>query len=177
MASSNVWTTRDASTGELWGSPTRRRSRAVPHKRQDPVKAGGATRGEGDGAGADGGAGVGSLADALEQAIANARSGQLEQLDQDVDLDQVIRDAARGERPSGDGGRGIGTGLPTGRMPDRGVDRPPYPDEVQHAQRYANRLRQALTQVARRPTSAPRADASTGAPTHAAAPIRPPAGR
>jgi hypothetical protein len=30
-------------------------------------------------------------------------------------------------------------------MPDRGVDRPPYPDEVQHARRYANRLRQALT--------------------------------
>ena len=30
-------------------------------------------------------------------------------------------------------------------MPDRGVDRPPYPDEVQHARRYANRLRQAIT--------------------------------
>ena len=42
-------------------------------------------------------------------------------------------------------GRGGGTGLPTGRMPDRGVDRPPYPDEVQHARRYANRLRQAIT--------------------------------
>ena len=106
---------------------------------------GGATRGEGDGAGADGGAGAGSLADALEQAIANARSGRLEQLDQDVDLDQVIRDAARGERLSSDRGRGRGTGSPTGRMPDRGVDRPPYPDEVQHARRYANRLRQAIT--------------------------------
>jgi hypothetical protein len=30
-------------------------------------------------------------------------------------------------------------------MPDRGVDRPPYPDEVAHARRYANRLRQAIT--------------------------------
>ena len=34
-------------------------------------------------------------------------------------------------------------------MPDRGVDRPPYPDEVQHARRYANRLRQARTQGTR----------------------------
>ena len=40
---------------------------------------------------------------------------------------------------------GRGTGMPTGRMPDRGVDRPPAPDEVQHARRYATRLRQALT--------------------------------
>jgi Mg-chelatase subunit ChlD len=30
-------------------------------------------------------------------------------------------------------------------MPDRGVDRPPAPDEIQHARRYATRLRQALT--------------------------------
>ena len=30
-------------------------------------------------------------------------------------------------------------------MPDRGVDRPPCPDEVQHARRYAQRLRQAIT--------------------------------
>ena len=48
-----------------------------------------------------------------------------------------------------------GTGLPTGRMPDRGVDRPPCPDEVQHARRYANRLRQAIThgtrQIDKRP--------------------------
>ena len=30
-------------------------------------------------------------------------------------------------------------------MPDRGVDRPPARDEIQHARRYATRLRQALT--------------------------------
>ncbi len=42
---------------------------------------------------------------------------------------------ARGRRELG-GGRG--TGLPSGRLPDRGVDRPPFPDEVQHARRYAN---------------------------------------
>ena len=110
---------------------------------------GGATPGEGDGAGAEGGADAGSLADALEQAIANARSGRLEQLDQDVDLDQVVRDAARRGGRSGKLGRGRGTGLPTGRMPDRGIDRPPYPDEVQHARRYANRLRQAITRGTR----------------------------
>ena len=35
-------------------------------------------------------------------------------------------------------------------MPDRGVDRPPAPDEIQHARRYATRLRQALTHGTRR---------------------------
>jgi Mg-chelatase subunit ChlD len=108
-----------------------------------------ADAGEGDGPDSGRGAGAGSLADALEQAIAAARSGQLEQLDEDVDLGQVLEHAGgRGER-SGELGRGRGTGLPTGRLPDRGVDRPPYPDEVQHARRYANRLRQAITQGTR----------------------------
>ena len=86
---------------------------------------GGAAQGEGDGAGADRGAGAGSLADALEQAIAAARADQLEQLDHDVDLDEVIREAARRASQSGNLGKGRGTGLPTARMPDRGVDRPP----------------------------------------------------
>jgi hypothetical protein len=87
----------------------------------------------------------GSLANALEQAIATARDGQLEQLDADIDLGRVLRDAATGGQGRSKLGRGSGTGLPTGRMPDRGVDRPPYPDEVQHARRYANRLRRAMT--------------------------------
>ena len=92
----------------------------------------------------DGGS-PGSLADALEQAIATARDGELEQLDADVDLGQLLRDAATGGQGRSNLGRGRGTGLPTGRMPDRGVDRPPYPDEMQHARRYANRLRRAMT--------------------------------
>ena len=87
----------------------------------------------------------GSLADALTQAITAARDGQLEQLDHDIDLGQVLRDAATGGRDGSKLGRGRGTGLPTGRMPDRGVDRPPYPDEIQQARRYANRLRRAMT--------------------------------
>ena len=92
---------------------------------------------------------AGSLGEALEQAIAQARDGQLEQLDADLDLQQVLSQA--GERPQPGGpGRGLGTGLPAGRMPDRGVDRPPAPDEVQHARRYATRLRQALTHGTRR---------------------------
>jgi hypothetical protein len=86
---------------------------------------------------------AGSLGEALEQALQRSRDGQLEQLDADVDLQQVLGQAAgRGERSAP---RGHGTGMPTGRMPDRGVDRPPAPDEVQHARRYATRLRQALT--------------------------------
>ena len=110
---------------------------------------GGGAKGEGSGIGTDGGVGAGSLADALEQAAGSARADQLEQLDHDVDLDQVISDAAGRGSHSGNLGRGWGTGLPTGRMPDRGVDRPPYPDEVQQARRYANRMRQALTQGTR----------------------------
>jgi hypothetical protein len=89
------------------------------------------------------------LADALEQAIATARAGQLTQLDEDVDLGQVLEHAAASGERSSELGRGRGTGLPTGRLPDRGVDRLPYPDEVKHARRYATRLRQAITQGTR----------------------------
>jgi hypothetical protein len=92
-----------------------------------------------------GGVGAGSLADALEQAIASARVDQLEQLDEDIELQNVLADAVAGGKQASQLGTGRGTGLPTDRMPDRGVDRPPYPDEVQHARRYANRLRQAIT--------------------------------
>ena len=88
---------------------------------------------------------AGSLGEALEQALDQARAGQLEQLDADLDLQQVLADAApdRGRGSTSRSGRG--TGMPTGRMPDRGVDRPPAPDEIQHSRRYATRLRQALT--------------------------------
>ncbi len=139
----------------------RRRGRRVPANRRRARPAGerrwnwrfggsGEAGGEahsGDGGGPDSGraAAARSLADALEQAIASARAGQLEQLDEDVDLGQVLEHAA-GEGEERDRiGRGRGTGLPTGRLPDRGVDRPPYPDEVQHARRYATRMRQAIT--------------------------------
>jgi hypothetical protein len=113
----------------------------------DPAGEGGPGEDEGDQAG--GGAAAGSLADALEQAIATARAGQIEQLDEDLDLGQVLEHAAASGDRSSELGRGRGTGLPTGRLPDRGIDRPPYPDEVQHARRYATRLRQAITQGTR----------------------------
>jgi Mg-chelatase subunit ChlD len=61
----------------------------------------------------------------------------------------VLEHAAAGGERSSELGRGRGTGPPTGRLPDRGVDRPPYPDEVQHPRRYATRLRQAITQGTR----------------------------
>jgi Mg-chelatase subunit ChlD len=115
--------------------------------RADPAGHGGPGEDDGDQAGA--GAAAGSLADALEQAIATARAGQIEQLDEDIELGQVLEHAAASGERSSELGRRRGTGLPTGRLPDRGVDRPPYPDEVQHARRYANRLRQAITQGTR----------------------------
>ena len=105
-------------------------------------------------AGADGGTGAGSpsagsLADALQQALGQAAEGQLEQLDEDLDLQEVLEQAGGRDGRALTRGRGSGTGLPSGRMPDRGVDRPPAPDEIQQARRYATRLRQALTQGTR----------------------------
>ena len=93
---------------------------------------------------------AGSLGEALKQALQSAADGQLEQLDEDVELQEVLEHAAgHGERAAGRA-PARGTGPPTGRMPDRGVDRPPAPDEIQHARRYATRLRQALTHGTRR---------------------------
>src|SRR4051794_10758307 len=88
---------------------------------------------------------VRSLADALEQAIARARAGQLEQLAHEVDLQTLLDKVARRGGSDPPRARGTGTGAPSGRMPDRGVDRPPFPDELAHARRYATRLRQATT--------------------------------
>jgi Mg-chelatase subunit ChlD len=106
---------------------------------------GDADAGEDDSADPRGPVAAGSLVDALEQAIAPARAGQLEQLDADVSLDKVLHDAAAHDQRATRRGRGRGTGLPAGRLPDRGVDRPPYPDEAAHARRYATRLRHAIT--------------------------------
>ena len=91
-----------------------------------------------------GGPRAGSLADALEQALAATRAGVLAQLDEDVRLADVIARAANAPlkaRPA----RRHGTGAPSGRIPDRGVDRPPFPDERLQARRYAQRLAQAIT--------------------------------
>ena len=93
---------------------------------------------------------AGSLGEALEQALEQTRHGQLEQLDADLDLQQVLADAAADPGRGSPSRSGRGTEMPSGRMPGRGVDRPPAPDEIQHARRYATRLRQALTQGTRR---------------------------
>lgn len=116
-----------------------REYRRIVGEPDDPPNASGGQRGDsGEGGGeagsgsrhrggSEGQAGPGSLADALGQAIASARADQLEQLDQDVDPKQVLADAAPGGKAGRQLGKGRGTGLPSGRMPDRGVDRPPTP--------------------------------------------------
>lgn len=86
-----------------------------------------------------------ALAEALEQTVAAARSDQLVQLDYDVDLQTLLNEVADRGGTDPSSARGAGTGMPTGRMPNRGVDRPPYPDEVAHARRFATRMRQAMT--------------------------------
>jgi hypothetical protein len=80
-----------------------------------------------------------SLGEALEKAIGEQRDGQLEQLNEDIDLQALLKATTKPEAPN----RGRGTGRPTGRLPDRGVDRPPMADEVQMARQYARRLHQA----------------------------------
>ena len=109
-----------------------------------------ATSGDQPSAGSGDQAVAGSLGEALEQALERARDGQLEQLDADIDLQQVLADATADPGHGSSSRPGRGTGMPTGRMPDRGVDRAPAPDEVQQARRYATRLRQALTHGTRR---------------------------
>ncbi len=104
----------------------------------------------GDGVDERGAPDVGSLTEALAQALDQARAGQLEQLREEVDLQQLLDQVARRDPGAPARSRSAGTGAPSGRMPDRGVDRPPAPDEIQHARRYATRLRQALVLGTRR---------------------------
>ena len=58
------------------------------------------------------------------------------------------------EDPRSATAKGSGTGAPSGRMPDRGVDRPPFPDEVHEARELAARLlaarRLGLTRIDKR---------------------------
>lgn len=81
-----------------------------------------------------------SLGEALTQALSDQRDGQFEQLNEDIDLQELLK-SATGAEPRGRTGRG--TGRPSGRLPDRGVNRPPMADEVLMARQYARRLRQA----------------------------------
>jgi len=96
------------------------------------------------GSGATGrqGNGMKSLAEALKDAQQRAHRAQLQQLNEEVSLKDVLDRAEHASEPAATGG---GTGAPSGRMPDRGVNRPPHPDEIQAAARFANRLEQART--------------------------------
>jgi hypothetical protein len=114
----------------------------------DPPRSADGDRGQGAGR-AGGRPDVGSLKDALEQALEQGRANQLEQLNEDVDLAATLERAASRGQPTA-ARHGAGTGAPTGRIPDRGVDRPPFPDEVQEARKLAQRLLQARTVGTRR---------------------------
>jgi hypothetical protein len=92
-----------------------------------------------------------SLGEALQQAMREQRQGELEQLNEDLNLQTVLKAATKITPRTG---RSRGTGMHTGRMPDRGVDRPPMSDEVQMARQYARRMHQArevgLKRIAKR---------------------------
>jgi hypothetical protein len=136
-----------------------------------------AGRGDGDGSNSGGRAGAESLADALEQAIASARAGQLEQLDEDVDLQQVLDTVASGGETAGTIRRGRGTGLPSGRLPDRGSTGLRIPTRCSTPAATPRGCGRRSRGGRGRSTSEPRAGGSTAARTLAAAPSRPPAGR
>jgi hypothetical protein len=89
---------------------------------------------------------IGSLREAMQDAIAAGRQGELEQLHEDISLQDLLAKQTGQHPDTRAPGTGVGTGLPTGRMPDRGVDRPPCPDEVQQAVRLATRLANARAQ-------------------------------
>jgi hypothetical protein len=79
----------------------------------------------------------------MQQAIAAGRQGELEQLHEDISLQELLAKQTGQHTDAPAPGSGSGTGMPTGRMPDRGVDRPPCPDEVVQAVRLATRLANA----------------------------------
>ena len=85
------------------------------------------------------------MGEALEQALEQAREGQLEQLDADIDLQQVLADAAatQGEAPRV--ARGAGPGCRPAGCPTAASTDPRRPTRSNTARRYATRLRQAMT--------------------------------
>lgn len=94
----------------------------------------------------DGTAGPRSLADALERSIENAQRAAREQAAADPEVGEITQDAQSGQGPQGSAsptGRGGGVGKATGRLPDRGVDRPPFADERAEMRRYAQALSKA----------------------------------
>jgi Mg-chelatase subunit ChlD len=113
----------------------------------DPDSEGGGPGRAGEGAGEAGQASAKSLREALTDAQGAERAAQLQQLNEDVSLQELLA-GATAEARAQQGGRA--TGAPSGRMPDRGVDRAAYPDEAQAAVRFANKLRRARTEATRR---------------------------
>ena len=122
-------------------------------------ESGDATTGPGEGADAETDAEVGgqsddrpgkSVSEALAEAIEAAQQTAGEAADQDATVTEQA-DRANPRGPGGRGGRsagrgnGSGVGAASGRLPDRGVDRPPFSDEVQQARKFAHALAKART--------------------------------
>ncbi len=91
------------------------------------------------GGGQDAGALADAIADAIEQIEAAIEDGKAN--------DEILQEATQAGSAERSPTETIGHthGPATGRVQDRGVNRAPYADERQAAQRYANALRRALT--------------------------------
>ncbi|MDO8208969.1 vWA domain-containing protein [Conexibacter sp. CPCC 206217] len=91
----------------------------------------------------------GSLAEALSDAVERVRERQQDRIDAGDDPGGVIAETVGRAAADRAVATGDGIGPPTGRMPDRGVDRPPMPDEAAAARRFATALMRARAVVHR----------------------------
>lgn len=136
-----------------------------------------ADSGEGDCTDCSGAPGAGSLADALEQAIATARDGQLEQLNgmsTSSRCSPTPRPETSGRASSG---MGVGPGCRPADCRTGGSTGPRSRTRCSTPAATPTACARRSLRGRVRSTSAPRAGASTAAPTPAAAPSRPPDGR
>ena len=88
----------------------------------------------------------GSLAQAIGQAIENAQQAAKQQAAADTEVSRIAAEAnpvGQDARTAGGLGKGEGVGKASGRLPDRGVDRPPFADERAAQRRYAQALSKA----------------------------------
>lgn len=87
---------------------------------------------------------VKDLADAIEAAHEAGEARGLEQYNENYDLQSIMAEARGEGGPMGKDKGPRGTGAPTGRMPDLGVNRMPTADEMTQADGLAHEMQRAL---------------------------------
>jgi hypothetical protein len=86
----------------------------------------------------------GDLLDALDEAVKKGSVENLEQLNEDVDLQETLDQLDPNEEHEAPRKGGGGAGAPSGRLPKRGVNRPPLADEIRAALGFARTVEKAI---------------------------------